>query len=86
MNLINFLSKLLAWPLIAVLWIYQKTLSPDHSWLKVFYPYGYCKFYPSCSAYSILVLKKDGILGLHKIIKRVASCTPGSLGGVDLPK
>ncbi len=78
-------SRILAWPILFIVIIYQKTLSPDHGLLKIFYPYGYCKYYPSCSHYTTLVLKKQGVLGIPKIIKRVASCTPGSLGGVDWP-
>ncbi len=78
-------SKILAWPLVAVLFLYQKTLSPDHGPLKVLNPYGYCKFYPTCSHFAIIVLRTDGIIGLPKIFKRVASCTPGSLGGIDWP-
>ena len=31
---------------------YQKTLSPDHGWLKYRHPYGFCHFYPSCSEYA----------------------------------
>lgn len=78
-------SRIIAWPLLIIVIIYQKTLSPDHSLMKIFYPYGYCKFYPTCSQYAILVLKKQGVLGIPKIIKRIGSCTPGSLGGIDWP-
>jgi putative membrane protein insertion efficiency factor len=79
-------SKILALPLIGATLIYQKTLSPDHGLLKVFYPWGYCKFYPTCSEYAVIVLKTKGIIGLPQIFKRVVSCTPSSLGGVDWPK
>jgi uncharacterized protein len=80
------ISKILAWPLLAAVFIYQKTLSPDHGLLKPLYPYGYCKFHPTCSQYAVLILRDKGIIGLPKIVKRVASCNPWSLGGVDLPK
>jgi len=85
MEMINNISKFLAWPLLAVILLYQRTLSPDHGLLKVFYPWGYCKFHPTCSQYAVLVLKTQGIIGLPKIFKRLISCTPGSLGGIDWP-
>jgi putative component of membrane protein insertase Oxa1/YidC/SpoIIIJ protein YidD len=85
MRIVNLASRILAWPLLAVVLFYQKTLSPDHGLLKPFYPWGYCKFYPTCSEYSAIVLRTQGVIGLPKIFKRLASCTPGSLGGVDWP-
>jgi uncharacterized protein len=85
MRVLNGLSKFLAWPLIAAVLTYQKTLSPDHSWVKAFYPWGYCKFHPTCSQYAVIVLKNQGVAGIPKILKRVASCNPWSLGGVDWP-
>jgi uncharacterized protein len=85
MRILAEASKVLAWPLVAAIFIYQKTLSPDHGLTKPLYPWGYCKFYPSCSQYGMIVLKTEGITGIPKILKRVASCTPGSMGGVDWP-
>lgn len=85
MQIISDLNKILAWPLIGFVWLYQKTLSFDHGWPRVFYPHGFCKFYPSCSQYTKKVLQRDGIKGLPKSVKRIFSCTPASPGGVDLP-
>jgi len=65
--------------------LYQKTISPDHGVIRHLFSYGYCKFYPTCSAYAVAILKKEGILGIPKIFIRVVSCNPASLGGVDLP-
>lgn len=79
------INIILGYPIVVLLWIYQKTISPDHGILKFLFPYGYCKFYPSCSMYAKEVLRKDGILGTPKIIRRIFSCTPNSLGGIDLP-
>ncbi|MBI4363478.1 MAG: membrane protein insertion efficiency factor YidD [Candidatus Doudnabacteria bacterium] len=76
MEAINIISKVLAWPLAAVIFLYQKTLSPDHGPFSFLFPYGYCKFYPSCSMFSREVLETEGILGLPKIIKRLISCRP----------
>jgi len=46
----------------------------------------HCRFYPSCSRYSYLSIKKYGIIkGLWKGFKRILRCHPWSKGGVDLP-
>ncbi len=64
--------------------LYQKTLSPDHGLLRVFYPYGYCRFYPSCSAYAIDSLSRYGMLkGILMAAKRVIRCNPWNAGGFD---
>ncbi|MCS7245893.1 MAG: membrane protein insertion efficiency factor YidD [candidate division WOR-3 bacterium] len=45
-----------------------------------------CRFYPTCSDYAILSIKKYGILkGLLKAIYRVLRCNPFSKGGIDYP-
>ena len=79
------INLFLAYPLVGLVWVYQKTLSPDHGPLKVFYPYGYCKYFPTCSEYTRKVLLKEGLVGIPKIFHRLASCTPASLGGIHLP-
>ena len=45
-----------------------------------------CRFYPSCSQYSYLVIEKYGLFkGLILSFKRLSKCHPWSPGGVDLP-
>ncbi len=45
-----------------------------------------CRFYPSCSEYTYLTIKKYGLLiGAKKGIKRILKCHPWNPGGVDLP-
>ncbi len=45
-----------------------------------------CRFYPSCSQYSYLSIKKYGLVkGLWKGIKRITKCNPWNKGGIDLP-
>ncbi|MDR2781295.1 MAG: membrane protein insertion efficiency factor YidD [Holosporaceae bacterium] len=45
-----------------------------------------CKFYPTCSEYAILSIKKYGSLkGIWKTILRLLRCNPFSSGGVDFP-
>jgi len=65
--------------------IYQKILSPDHSfWAKTLYPHGYCKFKPTCSEYMKTALKKYGaIRGILRGTWRVFRCNPWSDGGED---
>ncbi len=66
--------------------VYQKTISPDHGLLKIYHPYGYCKFQPSCSEYSRRSIMKYGILkGFIKGIWRILRCNPWSAGGIDNP-
>ncbi len=85
MEILTTISKLLALPLVGLVVIYQRTLSPDHGPLSVLYPYGYCKFYPTCSEYARQVLLKVGIIGLPKIFFRLLSCRPGKVPQIDLP-
>ncbi|MBU1202611.1 membrane protein insertion efficiency factor YidD [Patescibacteria group bacterium] len=64
--------------------LYQKTLSPDTGWFKVFYPHGYCRFYPHCSEYGYQAIDKYGLLkGGSKAVWRVIRCNPLSSGGHD---
>lgn len=70
--------------LIKIIQLYQKTLSPDHGKLKKFFPYGYCRFHPTCSEYSIQAIKKYGVLrGLLLSLWRLLRCNPWNKGGFD---
>jgi len=45
-----------------------------------------CRFYPSCSQYSYIAIKKYGVVkGLWKGLKRILRCHPWNVGGVDQP-
>jgi uncharacterized protein len=71
---------------IGLIKLYQNTLSPDHSWLKAFYPNGYCRFYPSCSEYGHKSISNDGLAkGSLKTAWRILRCNPFNKGGVDRP-
>ncbi|MFH1564256.1 MAG: membrane protein insertion efficiency factor YidD [bacterium] len=64
--------------------LYQKTISPDHSWLSIFFPDGYCRFQPTCSEYSYQAVNKYGVLkGGLLAIKRIIRCNPFNKGGAD---
>ncbi len=72
-------------PALVLIEFYQKFFSPDHSfWAKRVFPLGYCRFYPTCSEYGKLAIKKYGlIIGTVKIIWRILRCNPWSKGGID---
>lgn len=64
--------------------VYQKTLSPDHGLFRARHPYGYCRFYPTCSEYSVESIKEFGVIkGLFLTIKRLLKCNPFSSPGID---
>jgi len=64
---------------------YQYFLSPDHSfWAKSRYPFGYCRFHPTCSEYAKESLEKHGLVtGFLKLAFRILRCNPFSSGGID---
>ncbi|OGF26168.1 membrane protein insertion efficiency factor YidD [Candidatus Falkowbacteria bacterium RIFOXYB2_FULL_34_18] len=81
MNYFFYLPKLVA---IKIIKIYQKILSPDHGVLKIFYPFGCCKFRPTCSEYTIKAIEKYGLIkGGFKGLWRVLRCNPWNKGGWD---
>ncbi len=64
--------------LIATLRLYQQAISPH---LKC----G-CKYYPTCSEYSIQAIEKYGcVKGILKTLWRLMRCNPLSFGGIDFP-
>lgn len=77
------ISIVMGLPLQAVVYLYQHTLSPDHGLLKGMFPDGYCRFYPSCSQYTMDGLQETGVLAIPRIVWRIVRCQPWSLGGVD---
>ena len=43
-----------------------------------------CRFYPSCSQYSIEAFENHGLIkGFYLSIKRLSKCHPGNSGGID---
>jgi len=80
----NYFSLYLVHIIIIFIKIYQKTLSFDHGPLKIFRPYGSCRYFPSCSEYAIDALKKYGVIrGCLKSTWRILRCNPWSKGGYD---
>lgn len=61
---------------IALIKLYQKLLSPLFA--------GSCRFYPSCSNYSIDAFREHGFFkGMYLTAKRVLRCNPFFEGGYD---
>ncbi|HLD82154.1 MAG TPA: membrane protein insertion efficiency factor YidD [Patescibacteria group bacterium] len=69
--------------LLGAIQLYQRTLSPDHGYFSLFFPQGYCKFFPSCSEYMYQAVEKKGvILGVCLGSVRVLRCNPFLKGGI----
>ena len=84
MMLIKMIDNILVSVAIKIIRFYQKFLSPDHGWLKARFPYGYCRFKPTCSEYSVAALQKYGFLkGSLLSVGRILRCHPWSPGGWD---
>lgn len=64
--------------------LYQKTVSPDHGLFKKQFPYGYCRFYPTCSEYGLQAVERYGVIkGGYKSLQRLCKCHPWHQGGYD---
>ncbi|MGJ8667992.1 MAG: membrane protein insertion efficiency factor YidD [Oceanococcus sp.] len=73
-------SEAVKYPFIALIKLYQLGISP------LLPPR--CRFYPSCSNYSLEAIRRHGVMrGLALSFKRVIRCHPGCPGGCDpVPK
>lgn len=81
----NFINKTAGKLASSLIWVYQRTLSPDYGLFKSLYPHGYCKFYPSCSEYSRQSFVKYGLFkGFILSSNRVVKCHPWASPKVDL--
>ena len=80
----TYLNNTIKKTVIALIKLYQKTLSLDHGPMKHLHPHGFCRFYPSCSEYSIQAISKYGIIkGGLKSAWRIVRCNPFNKGGND---
>lgn len=70
------ISRLLAWPLLALVGLYRYAISP---WLGV-----NCRYAPTCSAYALEALQKHGAFrGGALAVRRIARCHPWGGSGYD---
>ena len=76
----KLLNILIIYPIIYVIKLYQYIISPI---LKT-----NCRYLPTCSEYSISVLKEHGLfMGIYYSFKRILSCHPFGRQGFDpVPK
>ena len=73
---VSAMERVLAWPLIVLVKVYQFTLSPVIG--------RHCRFSPTCSWYALDALRKyGGVRGGWMTVKRLARCHPFSKGGYD---
>jgi len=74
--------------LLSLIRLYQKTLSLDHGFLGRVFGERFCRFYPTCSAYTYEAIERYGVMrGSFIGLKRILRCHPWNEGGVDyLPK
>ena len=74
--MLRALGRLLALPLLALVWIYRLLISP---WLG-----NNCRFSPSCSQYTMDALRLHGAFrGSWLAAKRIGRCHPWGGSGYD---
>jgi len=78
---------MLRYVFIAFIKIYQFLFSFDHGIPGLLFPnMRVCRFYPSCSEYSVEALKKYGsIKGTFLSLKRIVKCGPWTEFGTHDP-
>ena len=68
--------RVLAAPLLALLWVYQRFISPALG--------PACRYYPSCSQYAVEAIRMRGpLVGPLLAIRRLLRCHPWAEGGLD---
>ena len=70
------MKSLLVYPLLLLIRAYQLAISPMLG--------SRCRFYPSCSDYSMAALRQHGLFrGLWLAVRRIGRCHPWHPGGYD---
>ena len=70
------IGRVLAWPLLGLVWIYRNAISPLIG--------ANCRFQPTCSKYAEEALRKHGAFkGGWLAIKRIGRCHPWGGSGYD---
>ncbi len=72
------LNRLLAKPMLGLIWMYQKILKPT------LFPRPVCRFTPTCSEYGRQAFATYGFFkGFYLTTKRILKCNPFHKGGYD---
>lgn len=75
-GILKMLKRIVAGIILALLWIYQKGISP--------YTPASCRFQPTCSEYMVQAVRKYGVLkGVWLGIRRILRCHPWGGSGYD---
>lgn len=70
------IGKLLSWPLLGLVWLYRRLISPLLG--------ANCRFEPCCSAYAEEALREyGGIRGGWLALRRIGRCHPWGGSGYD---
>lgn len=62
--------------IVGIVRVYQKTLSPDHGPLVALFPFGVCRYQPTCSQYTIESIEKYGWRGVLMGMRQILRCHP----------
>lgn len=72
----SLVGRVLAAPLVLLVRLYQRLISPMRP--------ATCRFYPSCSQYAVTALTRFGpVRGSWLAARRIGRCNPWNPGGVD---
>jgi putative membrane protein insertion efficiency factor len=81
-SLFHRLRSLPVRALLALVWLYQRSVSPVLP--AIFGPNCGCRFAPTCSHYAAEAVRAHGALaGSWLALRRLLRCTPLSAGGFD---
>jgi len=63
-------------------WLFILPIRLYQQFLSAVLPFNHCRFYPSCSDYSLEAIETHGVLrGIWLSMKRIAKCHPHSTSG-----
>jgi putative membrane protein insertion efficiency factor len=72
----SIIGRVLAWPLLGLVWLYRYAISPLTG--------ANCRYEPTCSAYAAEALKRYGAFrGGWLALKRIGRCHPWGASGYD---
>ena len=82
--ILNFFINLPKHIILKLIRFYQKTISFDHGIFRKLFPFGYCRFYPTCSEYGYQAIDRYGVIrGGLMASWRLLRCNPWNKGGND---